>query len=131
MQRTHDTSTKEERKQRKRAAKLAELMEVIPPRDLSRAFQVYGSCQNLRQLQRQYGLKQSNDTIFEELRDMYDRIFAESAITDEDEEEAYIPALHGEYSGLTGVLSDGTAVLDFSMHPPVSSLVRLNPNWAD
>ena len=49
--------------------------------------------------------------------------------TEEDEEEDYIaPALHGEYSGLTGVLPDGTAVLDFSMHPPVSSLVRLDPN---
>ena len=75
---------------------------------------------------------------------MYDRIFAQSAIiktTEEeddevfqdapaiDDDEFYIPALRGEYFGLAGVTSDGTAVLDFSMHPPVSSLVRLNPNW--
>ena len=138
MERTHGASTKEERKLAKRAAKLAELMEVIPPRLLSEAFQPYRGKWYLNTLQTQFALKQLNNDIYAELRDMYWVIFEDASVTDdvsgettEEDDEDYNPALHGEYSGLTGVLSDGTAVLDFSMHPPVSSLVRLNPNWAD
>lgn len=40
-----------------------------------------------------------------------------------DEDEPYIPALHGEYPGLLGVLPDGTAVLDFSGMPSPFELV--------
>ena len=132
-------AAKEERKLAKRAAKLAELMELIPPHELSRAFQAESSPGELWKLQKPRGIKTSNVDIYQDLRAMYWRIFAEptntsddaSGETTEDDDEFYIPALHGEYSGLAGVTSNGTAVLDFSMLPPVSSLVRLNPNWAD
>ena len=132
--------TKLERKLAKRAAKLAELMELIPPRELSRAFQHVSSPYYLWKLQAPRGINKSRVDIYQDLREMYWHIFAEPTIaddasgetTEEDEEEDYyIPAYHGEYDGLTGVLPDGTAVLDFSTLPPVSSFVRLNPNWAD
>ena len=49
--------------------------------------------------------------------------------TDEDDEaDNTAPALRGEYVGLSGVRSNGTAVLDFSKHPPVSELCPMNPN---
>jgi len=111
-----------EKKLAKRAAKLAELMEVIPPRELSRAFQHESNPRKLWKLQAPRGIKTSNVGIYQDLREMYWHIFAEPTIaddasgetTEEDEEEDYyIPAYHGEYDGLTGVLPDGTAVLDF------------------
>ena len=110
-------------------------MEVIPARLLSDAFQPWRSHGELNELEKTYGCKQSGGYIHEELRDMYAKIFEESPANggltteEDDDDEPYIPALHGEYFGLAGVLSDGTAALDFSMSAPVSSLVRLNPNW--
>ena len=68
MERTHGTSTKEERKLAKRAAKLAELMEVIPARLLSEAFQPWRSQKMLNGLEKTYGCKQSGGYIHEELR---------------------------------------------------------------
>ena len=49
--------------------------------------------------------------------------------TDEDDEaDNTAPALRGKYVGLSGVRSNGTAVLDFSKHQPVSELCPINPN---
>ena len=40
--------------------------------------------------------------------------------------EEQVPALHGEYSGLAGMLPDGTVALDYSMHPPVSLFFKVH-----
>ena len=79
MERTHGTSTKEERKLAKRAAKLAELMELIPPAALSRAFQ--GNFNDLIALQKPRKIKTSNAIIFEELRELYRTIFDKPPVT--------------------------------------------------
>jgi hypothetical protein len=73
----------------------------------------------------------SDDASGETSEEDDDEVFQQAPTIDDD--EFYIPALHGEYSGLAGVTSDGTAVLDFSMLPvslfaraPEPKLGRLN-----
>ena len=76
-------------------------MELIPPRELSRAFQHVSSPGALWKLQAPRGIKTSRVDIYQDLREMYWHIFAEPTIaddasgetTEEDEECDYISLL--------------------------------------
>lgn len=79
MERTHGGTTKDERKAAKRAklldkrAKLLdELIYAIPMQQLQRAFESPTSPGELWKLQRKHGFKESNVTIYTELRAIFD-----------------------------------------------------------
>ena len=82
MERTHVGTTKEERKAAKRApggaiaVKRAQLLDqliaAIPMQQLQRAFESPTSPGELRKLQRKHGFKESNVTIYTELRAIFD-----------------------------------------------------------
>ena len=75
MERTHGNTTKEERKAAKRAKLLDELIAAIPMQQLQRAFRVATSNAELRKLQLKHGFKASNDTIYMELRTLFDELY--------------------------------------------------------
>ena len=72
MERTHGGTTKEERKAAKRAQLLDQLIAAIPMQQLQRAFESPTSRRELWKLQRKHGFKESNVTIYTELRAIFD-----------------------------------------------------------